>query len=286
MNLSQVTSQFTGLMNRRDLSANSSLVTNFINHTQMRIQCELRCPANEKYVSVTIPTFTNSLVGSINSGVLTVTSGTVAFGQTLSDTTGNLVVGTTISGFISGSGGPGTYTVTPSQTVALEAMSCTSPFLGLTIPNDFLELIYLIPQSVPYTRLKKAKLEKVLNYGTFATDRPEIFCREGGVWQIGPAPAAGSVITLGYYAELPPLVNPTDTNLLSIIAWDLYVYGALAYACEWYNDKRGTEFEGRYQQILGDLNDMGSDDELDDAQMQPTWSYPDDDTDNYEIWVP
>ena len=216
MNLSELTAQFTGLMNRRDLIANPTLGTNFINQAVMRIQRELRCPAMEKYATVTIP--------------------------------------------------PTGYT-------------------GVTIPNDFLELIYLIPQTIPYTRCKKAKLEKVLNYAQFA-GRPEIFCRQGGQWILGPAPAPADNITLAYYGELGALVNPTDSNVISIIAWDLIVYCALAAACEWFNDKRGTEFEGRYQQILGDLNDMAFDDELDDAQMQPTWSYPDDDTDNYEIWVP
>ncbi len=216
MNLSQITTQFQGLMNRRDLSANTTLTTNFLNNAQMRIQRELRCPANEKWVNITIGT----------------------------------------------------------------------PYVGVVIPSDYLELIGMYPNADWVVRLKKDKLERVMNYAQFATDKSLLYARQGGVWILGPAPIAGDLITLGYYAELPALVNSTDTNIVATIAWDLYVYGALAYACEYYNDKRLPAFEARYNQILTDLNDMGQDDEIDEAMVQPTWRYPDDDTDNYEIWVP
>ena len=39
---------------------------------------------------------------------------------------------------------------------------------------------------------------------------------------------------------------PTDTNIISVIAWDLIVYGALVLACEYYNDKRRDGFEQRF----------------------------------------
>lgn len=66
-----------------------------------------------------------SFTGAIAGTTLTVSavaSGTLAVGQTISDTTGNLVVGTTITALGSGSGGTGTYTVSNSQTVVIEAM--------------------------------------------------------------------------------------------------------------------------------------------------------------------
>lgn len=235
MNLQQITTQFVGdgatqfgMMNRRDLSANSTLVTNFINLAIMRIQRELRCPAMEKWVTVTIGT----------------------------------------------------------------------PYNGLVIPNDFLELIGIYPQADWVTRVRRDKLERATNYAQFQTDKPMIYSRQGGVWILGPAPATGDAILLGYYAELTPLVNPTDTNIISIIAWDLILYGALSEACRYYNDKRrGTTvnpatgkiidgFEGKYNEVLQNLQDMGAEDELDEGAMQLCHSFPDDDTDNYEIWVP
>jgi len=75
--------------------------------------------------------------GSITNNVLTVTaiqSGTLAVGQTLDDTTGAVASGTQITGFISGSGGLGTYTVSVPQTVVSETMSGTTN-ASQVIPN-------------------------------------------------------------------------------------------------------------------------------------------------------
>lgn len=63
------------------------------------------------------------VVGSISSSTLTVTavtSGTLAVGQFLSgfDSLNGITVGTTITAFVSGSGGTGTYTVSNSLTLA------------------------------------------------------------------------------------------------------------------------------------------------------------------------
>lgn len=235
MQLQDITTQFVGngtngnygLMNRRDLFSNTTLTTTFINNAIQRIQRELRCPMNEKWVQVTI----------------------------------------------------------------------TSPYNGLVIPNDYLELIGIFPVSDWNRRTKPDKLERVMNYAMFTDGAPVYHARQGGVWILGPAPAVGQTITLGYYSEFTPLVAPTDENILSIVAWDLIVYGALSEACAYYNDKRrgtavGPEgkiidgFEGKYNQILQSLNDMGADDELDEGRVQPAYYYPEDGTDNLEIWVP
>ncbi|WP_267550396.1 baseplate J/gp47 family protein [Rhizobium rhizogenes] len=66
-----------------------------------------------------------SFTGAVSGTTLTVSavaSGTLAVGQTISDTTGNLVIGTTITALGTGTGGTGTYTVSNSQTVVIEAM--------------------------------------------------------------------------------------------------------------------------------------------------------------------
>jgi len=79
-------------------------------------------------VSIEIGSVNNasaSFTGSISGTTLTVSavaSGTLAVGQTISDVTGNLIVGTTITALGTGSGGTGTYTVSVSQTVGSESM--------------------------------------------------------------------------------------------------------------------------------------------------------------------
>ncbi|ASW06314.1 baseplate J/gp47 family protein [Rhizobium sp. 11515TR] len=79
-------------------------------------------------VSIEIGSVNNaaaSFTGSISGNTLTVSaiaSGTLAVGQTISDGTGNLIVGTKITALGTGSGGTGTYTVSVSQTVGSESM--------------------------------------------------------------------------------------------------------------------------------------------------------------------
>jgi hypothetical protein len=67
------------------------------------------------------------LIAATTMTVSAVAAGTLAVGQVLTDTTGGLVPGTTITAFGSGSGGTGTYTISPTQTVASEAMSGVVP---------------------------------------------------------------------------------------------------------------------------------------------------------------
>jgi hypothetical protein len=54
MTLDELKAQFTGLMNRRDLTANTALVSTFMNQAIMRVQRDLRVPAMEKMAQVTI----------------------------------------------------------------------------------------------------------------------------------------------------------------------------------------------------------------------------------------
>lgn len=69
------------------------------------------------------------VTGSIAGATLTVSavaSGTIVIGQTLFDASGNILIGTTITAFVSGSGGTGTYTVSASQTVGSETITLAS----------------------------------------------------------------------------------------------------------------------------------------------------------------
>lgn len=79
-------------------------------------------------VSIEIGSVNNgaaAFTGSISGTTLTVSavaSGSLAVGQTISDTTGDIIVGTTITALGTGGGGTGTYTVSASQTVGSETM--------------------------------------------------------------------------------------------------------------------------------------------------------------------
>lgn len=202
MNLGDLKTQFLGLMNRRDLTANPSLAQTFIDQAVMRIQRELRCPAMEKSVKVTI----------------------------------------------------------------------NSDYAGLVIPNDFLELINLIPAD-SNDRLDKVDITKAL-HAAENTGCPTVYARQAGLWVLGPAPVTDAVVRIDYYAELAPLVNSTDTNVISMVAWDLIVYAAMVQAAVYYKDARAANFEEQYQTILGGLQEQADEDELDGAVgVQSAYSF-------------
>lgn len=214
MTLNELTTQFTGLFNRRDLTSNTALVTSFINQAIMRVQRELRVPAMEKSVLVTI----------------------------------------------------------------------AAPYKGLVIPNDMLELIQIMPQATDNLQsLPQRSITRAL-VAAQTTGAPQMYARQGGVWVLGPSPSVGDVIRVDYYAELTPLVNPTDTNVMSIIAWDLIVYAALSITADWFNDKRGPGFEARYGQIRDAIQEQADWDALDgQAAVMPAYRFPSDGND-YTDW--
>jgi len=84
------------------------------------------------------PAAPTAFVASIAATTMTVTSltqGAILVGQTLYSP--NVTSGTTVTGFLTGSGGAGTYTVSSSQTVS------STPITALTSPNGIATLEYI-----------------------------------------------------------------------------------------------------------------------------------------------
>jgi hypothetical protein len=154
------------------------------------------------------------------------------------------------------------------------------PSTGLTIPTDFLQLIDINVDSdnsglIDYP-LQRVQLKEAMSRAQLI-DIPRVFARRGGYWVLGPQPLVGSVIELVYYVTFDPLVNPTDTNVLSVAAWDVIIYGALSAAADYYNDDRSQMFEARYNQIAQNLQAMADADELTaDAAVRPALLYGND----------
>jgi hypothetical protein len=214
MTLGEMTTQFTNLMNRTDLRANTALSTTFITQAILRIQRELRSPMQENTIFYTVPS---------------------------------------------------TYV----------------PTVGLAIPNDFLELCGLFAGQNQEVQLQRTQLSVAKDMAANWSGGNTIkFARMGSNWILGPTPLAGDIITIQYYASFTPLVNSTDTNVLSDVAWDAVVYGAVAGACDYYNDERLDKFEKRYNQILQNLQNQADADELTaDAAVGPVYAWPDDGND-------
>lgn len=154
------------------------------------------------------------------------------------------------------------------------------PSVGLAIPNDLLELISINVGVNQEYELQRGQFNTVKSMAVNDTGNPLKFARLGGNWIIGPSPAVGDVVLIQYYACFPPLVAPTDSNVLTLVAWDAPLYAALSAACDFYNDERVDKFERRYNQILQNLQNMADGDELTaDAAMAPVYAWPDDGND-------
>ena len=98
--------------------------------------------------SLSIPGVASGFQGTIAGTVLTVTSGTptLSAGENLTDATGALSAGTTITG---PGATAGTYNVTPSQTVATaEAMTAAFPGNGLVATFEDLRIANIEAQNV------------------------------------------------------------------------------------------------------------------------------------------
>lgn len=152
-----------------------------------------------------------------------------------------------------------------------------NPVVGLAIPSDFLELIGLYVGANQEYQLQRGQLSKVKAMAVNGSGDAQQFARLGGNWIIGPSPSVGDAVLIQYYASFPALINPTDTNTLSLVAWDAVVYGALSAAADYYNDDRLDKFEKRYSQITQNLQAMADGDELTaDAAVGPVYAWPDD----------
>lgn len=157
---------------------------------------------------------------------------------------------------------------------------------GIPIPSDYLQMRQMTVNDD--FELQKEDVSLVIPRARHEKGLPTVFARRGGTWVLAPFPDSPvtdpntglttfNVVRIDYYAEFPPMVQPTDETVLTDIASDLLIYGALSYGCDHFNDKRGDKFESRYDQILSDIEGMGDEDETSgSAAVQPAYFYSDD----------
>lgn len=144
---------------------------------------------------------------------------------------------------------------------------------GVPIPSDFIKVRNVSYNDIEFPR--QADEAQVMPM-SFNIGVPTAFCRRGALWVFGPTPEQGGVLRISYWAEFAPMFAPTDETVLTDIADDLMTYGALAYACDHFSDKRGNTFEARFLQIKQDIEDQADEDETSDAAVRPVLCFDDD----------
>jgi len=137
----------------------------------------------------------------------------------------------------------------------------------LTIPGDFLEMIALYTDDTTnQDKLEKLDLQTVIRKSN-VTGIPYCYHRIGAQWLIGHKPPSGTNIYLSYYQDASSLSASTDHNWLTDAAPDLFIYGALVRAADFFLDERKDEFEQSFTQSLSDLQDQADKDELENASV-------------------
>lgn len=127
-----------------------------------------------------------------------------------------------------------------------------------TIIGDYLELINIWVDGRPLER-------KSLDYVTGLQDNggtPEFFARLGGEWVFYPTPRADVDVSILYYGEFTPLVNPTDTNTLLRISSDAVLWATLAFLGEYFEDTRTDRWNAKMQEVINELELQAQDQEI------------------------
>ena len=153
-------------------------------------------------------------------------------------------------------------------------VSITTQTTSLTLPADFLEIVSLYYDEYELQRVSMQRFRQLNAHQH--TGKPQFFCREGAELLLYPQPTSGDLV-LYYHAEFPQMVNNADENALAKSASDLIIYSAATFAADYYLDERAPLFEAKYQQILDDLQNQATQQELQGGTqiIQPSYRFED-----------
>lgn len=157
-----------------------------------------------------------------------------------------------------------------NESVKTHTLTTLTPSIAL--PNDFLETISLYFGSHELKNIPMVKYRQ-LAASTY-TGNPVYYTRQQQDILLFPQPSSGDLV-LYYYSTFPAMVLNTDENALAAVASDLIIYGALAYAADFYLDERAELFEIKFQTFLNELQEQSNDMELNGGtqSINPAYQY-------------
>lgn len=150
---------------------------------------------------------------------------------------------------------------------------------NVPVPGDLLELIDItFNDSIHQRKLVRTDHQTAIRLSNYP-GLPTSFYRQVDTFLIGPTPPAGTNALITYYQDASALVADSDHNWLTDATPDLLIYASLSFAADNFLDERADRFEARYQQILDSLNNMASQDELENASISPAYG-----PNPHELW--
>lgn len=161
----------------------------------------------------------------------------------------------------------------------IQTTTVGSSFAGLDIPSNFMKpiAVYRSSSSTDSYKLRRVSLAEYLDIPT-STGRPTVWTREANKLLLKPTPSEDDVIKLVYYSEFEEFVDDNDTTPLSLVSPQLFYYGALPFAADYFLDDRRAAWENVYQQTIAELQAQSDDEELaGGSTVQPAYLFPSED---------
>lgn len=124
------------------------------------------------------------------------------------------------------------------------------PQTEFPVPADYLEMIEM---SVANRTLDKIPYSRFLSLGPDVVGTPCYSLRRADRFVLWPAAQPGTQITLYYHGDASVFTDDSQSSALSNIRPYLFIYGALAYAGERFDDERRMEWDEKFAREIAEL---------------------------------
>ena len=155
-----------------------------------------------------------------------------------------------------------------------QAITIDAQVSHVVVPNDLLEMIDVY---YAFTVLSRIPLHEMLSMKDVGqTGTPRHFSIQGENLLLYPEPTVGT-LTISYYGEFTAMTSDSDENALAKTASDIIIYGALGYAADYYLDERAQTFDGKFGQMMTEIQEQANEAEQSGGLMimRPTQTYTD-----------
>ena len=153
----------------------------------------------------------------------------------------------------------------------VDVVTVGASFTGIDIPADFIKPIAVYRDTYKLRRVSLAQyLETPVGAGS-----PLVWTRDQAKFLLKPTPSEDDVIKVLYYGEFETFATDATETTLSAISPELFFYGGLVYAGDYFIDDRKAVWEDTYLKIVTELQAQSDDEELaGGAIVEPAYLYP------------
>jgi len=153
----------------------------------------------------------------------------------------------------------------------IDTVTVGSTFTGIDIPSDFIKPIAIYRDEYKLRRVSLAQyLETPSEVG-----EPLVWTRDQSQFLLRPTPSEGAILKVLYYGEFETFATDATETTLSAISPQLFYYGGLVFAGDYFLDDRKSLWEDVYLKTVTELQGQSDDEELaGGAVVSPAYLYP------------